>query len=410
MRNDKGVSRWALVTMMILLLAAISWVSSATPVAAATRLVTDCGDSGPNTLRGQIATAGVGDTILFNFDCTITLTSGTLKLAQDVTIDGTGHTVTVDGNNAVNVFTVNPGVTAQLGHLTIQHGNGQSGTGSGLGGIVNRGTLTIATSTISGNAAGCFGGGIFNAGTLTVVTSTIASNFAGCEGGGIYNNFPDGRLTLANSTLVGNVSDHQGGGISNRSTMTPMTVVNSTLFGNRAESGGGIATFNNGTMTLTNTIVATSTGGDLVTSTGAVFTGTNNLIDDAATAGGFTDGVSGNIVGHPAMLGTLGNYGGPTQTIPPLTGSPAIDAANPAVCAAPPISGTDQRGYLRKADRCSIGAYEADPSVPGTLPGTRPTEAPGGAPNPLPSPRTGGSSQGAGAVQPTPLPMPAPRP
>jgi len=31
-------------------------------------------------------------------------------------------------------------------------------------------------------------------------------------------------------------------------------------------------------------------------------------------------------------LGQLGNYGGPTQTIPLLSGSPAIDAGNPSGC------------------------------------------------------------------------------
>jgi hypothetical protein len=60
----------------------------------------------------------------------------------------------------------------------------------------------------------------------------------------------------------------------------------------------------------------------------------------------------------------LGNYGGPTQTIPLLSGSPAIDAGNPGGC-------TDGNGHLLKTDQrgkprhdkedtsgCDIGAFE----------------------------------------------------
>jgi len=44
------------------------------------------------------------------------------------------------------------------------------------------------------------------------------------------------------------------------------------------------------------------------------------------------------------LLGTLGNYGGPTQTIPLLSGSPAIDAGNPSGC-------TDGKGKLLTTDQ-----------------------------------------------------------
>jgi hypothetical protein len=57
----------------------------------------------------------------------------------------------------------------------------------------------------------------------------------------------------------------------------------------------------------------------------------------------------------------LANNGGPTQTIALLTGSPAIDAGDETVCAAPPVNNLDQRGYVRPgtgAANCSIGAYE----------------------------------------------------
>jgi predicted outer membrane repeat protein len=58
-------------------------------------------------------------------------------------------------------------------------------------------------------------------------------------------------------------------------------------------------------------------------------------------------------------LGTLGDYGGSTQTISLLPGSSAIDAGNDAVCPA-----TDQRGMGRpQGAHCDIGALEYDYSV-----------------------------------------------
>ncbi|MFH1356525.1 MAG: choice-of-anchor Q domain-containing protein [bacterium] len=51
-------------------------------------------------------------------------------------------------------------------------------------------------------------------------------------------------------------------------------------------------------------------------------------------------------------LGSLQDNGGPTQTILPLFGSPAINNGNNGTCEV-----TDQRGYSRGSD-CDIGATE----------------------------------------------------
>lgn len=54
--------------------------------------------------------------------------------------------------------------------------------------------------------------------------------------------------------------------------------------------------------------------------------------------------------------GTLANNGGPTQTLAPAPGSPAIDVAD--TCAGT-IPATDQRGYQRWAGAApDLGAYE----------------------------------------------------
>ena len=57
------------------------------------------------------------------------------------------------------------------------------------------------------------------------------------------------------------------------------------------------------------------------------------------------------------MLAPLGDYGGPTRTMPPLPGSPAIDAA-----LVDPLITTGQRGFARpNGPLPDIGAAEAYP-------------------------------------------------
>src|SRR5436309_1835668 len=88
----------------------------------------------------------------------------TLTSAGGMTLDGSGHSVTLDGGDSRQVLIVNGGISFTLKALTIAHGSAPSGDG---GGIFNESgaTLTISTSTFSGNSAG-FGGGIENLGTL----------------------------------------------------------------------------------------------------------------------------------------------------------------------------------------------------------------------------------------------------
>ena len=82
-----------------------------------------------------------------------------------------------------------------------------------------------------------------------------------------------------------------------------------------------------------------------------------NLIGDGSHTN-LMNGSNGNLVGTDlqpinARLGPLGNYGGPTPTIPLLPGSPAIDAGSNALAANPngdPLT-TDQRGEPRAVER-----------------------------------------------------------
>jgi hypothetical protein len=137
-----------------------------------------------------LAALAGGGTVTFSCSGTITLTT-TITITTDTTIDGSGQTVTISGNNMVQVFSVNPGAKLNLNYLTVANGRAVCPTG---GGISNNGTLTVSNSTFSSNS-----GGIGNNGTLTVSSSTFSGNG---RGGGILSF--GGTVTVNNSTFSGN--------------------------------------------------------------------------------------------------------------------------------------------------------------------------------------------------------------
>ena len=145
-----------------------------------------------------------------------------------------------------------------------------------------------------------------------------------------------GTLAMINCTVSGNSVSGDGGGVSSgtfRNYGPTLTMTNCTVSGNSGYYGGGLLA--TGTATLTNTIVAGNSGSDI---DAASASGTNNLIG-TGDAGGLVNGADGNLVGvtNP-LLAPLGNYGGPTQTMALLPGSPAIDARNQQPGAPPPTS------------------------------------------------------------------------
>jgi hypothetical protein len=336
----------AVLTLLVLRLSSL-------PVSAASDSVTTCANSGAGSLPVVVASAAPGDTIGFAQDCTGTdaiILADSISITKDLSIDGMGHSVTVDGGNAVRVFMIGRAIAVRLDGLTIQHGNAADNTdGGGIrnigaltlsnstlrdnrasshgGGIYNgpSGTLTVRYCTLSGNAGGS--GGIYNLGTLEVTDSTLAGNSADL-GGGILN--AAGTVTVTNSTLTGNAARFVGGGIANTGTLT---VTDSTLSGNSVTglsgipiqtggaplySGGGGLFNGHGTLTLVNTIVAgnSATGGATDPDIGGTVdtaNSHNNLIGDASSSGGLTNGTNGNIIGVASLgFGAFGGNGDPT--------------------------------------------------------------------------------------------------
>jgi hypothetical protein len=168
-----------------------------------------------------------------------------------------------------------------------------------------------------------------------------------------------------------------------------VTVSNSTVSGNSADfgDGGGIYNFgidnSGGTMTLTNSIISgNSAPSDPSTNecrnAGTFIADANNIFGVNGNSGECPAG-TGDIVPTGAigtvLDTTLADNGGPTQTHALVSGSPAIDAADNAICSSAPVNNIDQRGALRGVDGigtpdnpetgdCDIGAYEFGGQVP----------------------------------------------
>jgi hypothetical protein len=318
---------------------------------ASTDMVTTLADNGTGSLRATLAAANSGDTIVFSNGLTGTITlASTLTINNNVTIQGPGaKLLTVSGNHAVTVFTVNSGAQVSIFGLTIANG---STTGPG-GGISNSGVLTVTKSSFNDNStAGNEGGAINNSGTLVVSASSFIGNSSslGDTGvGGAINN--SGTLTVDDSTFSAN-SSNNGGAICNSDGTA--TISDSTFSTNSSGSAGGGAIFGfGGAVIATNNIFVGNSarvGAGVATSGESSANLSNNVFFNNLDTGGAEDDCvsctsNTQAVDADPMLAPLGNYGGPVQTMLPQPGSAAICAGSATLL--PMGLTTDQRGFPR---------------------------------------------------------------
>ncbi len=117
-------------TTPLLLLAVVLWsafwfTAQASARNLATTVLTDCTDGG---LRAAIANAQPGDTITFRCPSnptTITL-NGSLLINQNLTLDGSGQSVTLSERESASVFIVTGAGQFTLKALTVANGSSNS--------------------------------------------------------------------------------------------------------------------------------------------------------------------------------------------------------------------------------------------------------------------------------------------
>ena len=336
-------------------------------------------DDGPG--QGPVTISGNDSSRVFQID-------------RGVTASLSGLTITGGSTSGSGGGLYNAGTTTLTGCTIAGNSSTSSASFAGGGGLYNSNTgdLTLDNCTVSGNSGTSDGGGLFNYGTATLLDCTLSGNSAALRGGGIFDFYPRANITLTGCTISGN-SASKGGGLAN---YFHATFSACTISGNSAQYGGGVLNYGTATLTactisgnsaaqigggienysskyytstasLTDTIVAGNTGntgnpddisgnpGDTAGNAATDVTGSYDLIGIGGS-GGIVGGANGNIVMTDLSalgLAPLGNYGGPTETIALLPGSPALGTGTA-------ISGlsTDQRGESLDA-MPDIGAFQS---------------------------------------------------
>jgi hypothetical protein len=276
-----------LITLLVIPIALLLLWPAASPVRAGGTV----GDGTPASCTDAALLAALigGGTI--SFDCGANphnIIASTYVIATDTVIDGGGR-ITLNGEDLRQVFIVASAASLTLDNLTIAHG-GWPGNG---GAIANNGTLILNNSIVRDSYSfNGYGGGIYNTGALFVNNSQILNNSTGpgFAGGGIFNN--NGTVTISSSTVSGNASPY-GGGIDSVGTLT---IDGSTISGNFATVAlgggldvGGIIHINNSV--IENNFAELGGGGINATTAGNVSITNSAVVNNEADA--FTEFTTG---------------------------------------------------------------------------------------------------------------------
>ena len=279
--------------LSILLSAAVAGLS-------ATLTVTNHDDSAPGSLRDAIASAGVGDTILFNLPNpdTIILTSGELLINQDLTITGPGADAltiarsSAAGTPAFLIFSIFSGAV-NISGLTVTNGLQAPASTTHGGGLFTQSSASVVLTncnftdnhgsdggavhseiggvrlnycSLTGNSATGTGGAIFAEGDggLVVNHCTVSSNSATYGGGGIFTaRFAQVEFsTISENTVpAANPGSASGAGIFNQA--GNLFINNSTIANNTNARGNGGGVTSQGILTMTqSTIYGNTAQGD----------------------------------------------------------------------------------------------------------------------------------------------------
>ncbi|MFT5405248.1 MAG: hypothetical protein ACI9DF_004095 [Verrucomicrobiales bacterium] len=377
--------------------------------------VVNAGDFGAGSLRQAINDAQKGEVITFEARLdgqTIFLGGSELLIDKDLTIDAAAlsHGVTLDGEQESRVFLIAEDVSVFLSGLKIVNGRG----GWRGGAILHQGLdLRITDSEFVNNVARCGNGGaiadnwrVGRGGNLTIERTAFRNNDAdeGCDDdggqGGAISMSGQGSLNIIDCIFEQNSADYDGGAISlgntgrnviRRSSFAanvngaisgdsesaiqdcafydhsgtviefsgedgPPLVIENSTFARNLEAIG-----NSGALHLRNSTISDNTNG--IESDGVALTLENSIVAGNSHSNldigqSKVEYLGTNIIDQDPVLAPLGDYGGITLTMPPLAGSPAIDAGvwteeSPS---------TDQRGFVRLSESpLDVGAVELGP-------------------------------------------------
>ncbi len=301
---------------------------------------------------------------------------GELAATSTVTVEGAGaRLTTIRAAGGSRVMTATGSIT--LRDVGMTGGNLESGTHAVGGGLqVASGDVTLERVAVYGNtlasATNARGGGVgISGGSLTILDSTVSGNTAvgrvgassggSASGGGVAIGAP---TVIRRSTISGNTTRSYGAGMFSSgggvNAGDETTLEHVTLAGNTAATvadssgfrqGGNLYVQGSGQRLVSGSIFtggAASNGPNCFVASGAVTEPAKNISSNADCMGG------ASIKNAVLQLGALANNGGPTDTLRPALGSPAMNGA--ASCG---TRTTDQRGGpLPAGPACDLGAIE----------------------------------------------------
>ena len=328
--------------------------------------------------------------------------SGEFRIEHRTNVIGEGRRTKVDGQGVDSVFFLGaPSASGVLRDLRVTGGIAKDESGSpdvGGGIAIGQGEAILKRISIDHNTA-MSGGGLWTASNdLKIVNSTIDSNTATGSGGGIYSGSAvvPANAEIVASTVSRNSATGLGGGLylngsDPAGAVDPsVRAENVTFAENRANvSGGAVATIQGSDADLDNATIAYNVadfdssgggnGGGVFQSTSGTASISDSILSNnsvgttgfgANCAEGAASGITGeeDVVAAPgtdecgltgwldasAGIGSLGDFGGPTETVPLLTGSIALGK----LTSTGSCPERDQRGKSRPDVGCDAGAFE----------------------------------------------------
>jgi len=339
------------------------------------------------------AALAAGGEVTFTGNCTYSLLD-TIVISNHAVLNGSGHNIRVSGQDIVRLFSVQPGISFSVQHVTLMNGRSTEG-----GAILNDGgTVSLVDCVLANNAVAdgaAQGGAILNrTGSVTAVSCLFSNNQAlgskggqitfggGCggpaSGGAIANDRGQVRLTncqfAVNSALGGNGGDYPmagggcgapgaGGGIYSSGGSLESEGVNfSYNLANGGSAGSGIFTSSGG-----------KGSGGAVTVKGGTFLFVRSQFLRNSTQGGGAgrDGIGGMAAGGALDLETA--VGTITECLLNLNGARAGDGRSGV------LSAEGRGGAIFNSATTTVGrsSFSAN-TVTGATAGGRPGAAPGG--------------------------------
>lgn len=249
--------------------------------------------------------------------------------------------------------------------------------------LTGSGSLAIAKSTFRANSSR-YGGAIRVAGNnsnaTTISQSTFAANTALSDGGAVY--LSDDGFTISQSTFTGNTaqwgsavvagnatssgriqqSTFTGNSASDRATVNltgagPTSISQSTFISNSSTwPGAAVYLWSGSGHSVASSIFGQGSApaqSQFFARSGSAIAVSNSIVQGGCTA---RVNCTATTDADPALQAIADN-GGPTQTMLPGAGSPAIDMAGSCTAET-----TDQRGLARNVNgHCDLGAVELQP-------------------------------------------------